>query len=60
MCSGLGMLDVEAHIVDHDLDNSTVLQLIKDQSLEGACHEVKYQLNLCRGLLIIANSLNTS
>ena len=43
--------DIEAHIVDHDLDNPAALQLIKDQTLEGACREVKYQLNLCRGVI---------
>ena len=43
--------DVEAHIVDHDLDNSAALQLIKDQTLEGAHCEVKYQLNLCGGVI---------
>ena len=42
-------MDVEAHIVDHDLNNSAALQLIKDQTLEGACCEVEYQLNLCGG-----------
>ena len=46
--------DIEAHIVDHNLDNPAALQLIKDQTLEGVCCEVKYQLNLS----IIANSLN--
>ena len=39
--------DIEAHIVDHDLNNPAALQLIKDQTLEGAHHEVKYQLDLC-------------
>ena len=32
--------DIEAHIVDHDLNNPAALQLIKDQTLKGACHEV--------------------
>ena len=40
---------IEAHIVDCDLNNTAALQLIKDQTLEGACHEVKYQLDLCGG-----------
>ena len=43
--------DIQAHIVDCDLNNPAALQLIKDQTLEGACHEVKYQLNLCRGVI---------
>ena len=49
--------DIEAHIMDRDLDNPAALQLIKDQTLEGACHKVEYQLDLCRGLSIIVNSL---
>ena len=51
-------MDIEAHIVDHDLNNPAALQLIKDQTLEDAHHEVDYQLNLCGELLIIMNSLN--
>ena len=43
--------DIEAHIMDHNLDNSAALQLIKDQTLESACHEVEYQLNLCGGVI---------
>ena len=43
--------DIEAHIVDCDLDNPAVLQLIKDQTLEGVHHEVKNQLNLCGGVI---------
>ena len=43
--------DIEAHIMDHDLDNSAALQLIKDQTLESVHHKVKYQLNLCYQLL---------
>ena len=50
--------DIEAHIVDCNLDNPATLQLIKDQNLEGAHHEVEYQLDLCGGLSIIMNSLN--
>ena len=41
--------DIEAHIVDSDLDNPAALQLIKDQTLEGVHCEVKYQLDLCGG-----------
>ena len=48
----------EIHIVDCHLNNSAALQLIKDQTLEGACCEVEYQLNLCGGgLLILAKVL---
>ena len=44
-------VDIEAHIMDCDLDNPAALQLIKDQSLEGACCEVEYQLDLCGGVI---------
>ena len=44
-------VDIEAHIVDCDLNNSAALQLIKDQTLEGARHEVEYQLDLCGGII---------
>ena len=44
-------VDIEAHIMDCDLDNPATLQLIKDQTLEGVCHEVEYQLDLCRGVI---------
>ena len=43
--------DIEAHIVDCDLDNLAALQLIKDQTLEGVCCKVKHQLNLCGGVI---------
>ena len=43
--------DIKAHIGDHDLNNSTALQLIKDQTQEGMQCEVKYQLNLCGGVI---------
>ena len=44
-------VDIEAHIMDHDLNNSAALQLIKDQTLESVHHKVEYQLNLCRGVI---------
>ena len=44
-------VDIEAHIMDCDLDNPAALQLIKDQILEGAHHKVEYQLDLCRGVI---------
>ena len=43
--------DIEAHIMDCDLDNSAALQLIKDQTLESVHHEVEYQLDLCGGVI---------
>ena len=42
-------VDIEAHIMDHDLDTSASLQLIKDQTVESVCHKVKYQLDLWGG-----------
>ena len=42
-------VDIEAHIVDRNLDNSAALQLIKDQTLEGVRCKVEYQLDLCGG-----------
>ena len=53
-------VDIEAHIVDHDLDNPATLQLIKDQTLEGVC-TVRLSINsdLCGGVIDYrANSLN--
>ena len=44
-------MDIEAHIMGHDLNNPAALQLIKDQTLEGAHCEVEYQLNLCGGVI---------
>ena len=41
--------DILVHIQDCKLDNKSAIQLIKDQTLENACHEVEFQLNLCRG-----------
>ena len=52
--------DIEAHIVDCDLDNLAALQLIKDQPLEGA-HVMRLSINLTYvggGLSIIMNFLN--
>ena len=43
--------DIEAHIMDHNLNNPAALQLIKNQTLEGAHHKVEYQLDLCRGVI---------
>ena len=44
-------VDIEAHIMDHDLNNPAALQLIKDQTLEGARCEVEYQFDLCGGII---------
>ena len=39
--------DVLANIQDRDLDNKAAIQLIKEQTLDNACHEVEFQLYLC-------------
>ena len=41
--------DVLANIQDHELDNKATIQLIKEQTLHKACHEVEFQLDLCSG-----------
>ena len=42
--------DIITHIQDRELDNKAAIQLIKDMTLENACHEVEYQLDLCGGI----------
>ena len=44
-------VDIKAHIVDCDLNNPAALQLTMDQTLEGAHHEVEYELDLCGGVI---------
>ena len=34
--------DILSHIQDHELDNKSVIQLIKEQTLENAHHEVEF------------------
>ena len=41
--------DVLVHIQDCKLDNQAAIQLIKDQTQDSVCHEVKFQLDLCGG-----------
>ena len=41
--------DILANISDRELDNKAAIQLIKEQTLDNACHEVEFQLDLCRG-----------
>ena len=42
--------DILAHINDRELDNKAAIQLIKEQTLDNACHhEVGFQLDLCGG-----------
>ena len=39
--------DVLVNIQDWELDNKAAIQLIKEQTLDNAHHEVKFQLDLC-------------
>ena len=41
--------DILANITDRELDNKAAIQLIKEQTLDNARHEVEFQLDLCRG-----------
>ena len=41
--------DVLVHITDRELDNKGAIQLIKEQTLDNAHHEVEFQLDLCGG-----------
>ena len=41
--------DILANISDRELDNKAAIQLIKEQTLDNACREVEFQLNLCGG-----------
>ena len=43
--------DIMAHIQDHELDNKASIQLIKDMTLDSACQEVKFQLDLCGSII---------
>ena len=39
--------DILAHINDRELDNKSAIRHIKEQTLDNACHEVEFQLDLC-------------
>ena len=41
--------DILAHINDRELDNKAAIQLIKEQTLDNACHKVEFRLDLCGG-----------
>ena len=41
--------DILAHISDRELNNKVAIQLIKEQTLDNACREVEFQLDLCGG-----------
>ena len=40
-------MDILAHKSDREVDNKAVIKLIKDHTLESACHEVEFQFDLC-------------
>ena len=42
-------VDILVHIPDKELDNKVAIQLIKEQTLDNAHHEVEFQLDLCGG-----------
>ena len=41
--------DILANIADRELNNKAAIQLIKEQTLDNAHHEVEFQLDLCGG-----------
>ena len=43
--------DILANIHDRELDNKSAIQLIKEQTLDNARREVKFQLDLCGGVI---------
>ena len=44
-------VDILANIHDRELDNKSTIQLIKEQTLDNARREVKFQLDLCGGVI---------
>ena len=50
-------VDILANIHDRELDNKSAIQLIKEQTLDNARHEVKFQLDLCGGEITYENLL---
>ena len=49
--------DILANIQDRELDNKAAIQLIKEQTLDNTCREVKFQLDLCSGNIMYQNLL---
>ena len=41
--------DILANIHNRELNNKAAIQLIEEQTLDHACHKVKFQLDLCGG-----------
>ena len=49
--------DILANIQDRELDNKAAIQLIKEKTLDNTHHEVKFQLDLCGGVITYQNLL---
>ena len=49
--------DILTNIQDRELDNKAAIQLIKEQTLDNAHHEVEFQLDLCGGDITYQNLL---
>ena len=49
--------DILANIQDRELDNKAAIQLIKEQTLDNACREVEFQLDLCGRAITYQNLL---
>ena len=49
--------DILANIHDKELDNKSTIQLIKEPTLDNACREVEFQLDLCGGVITYENLL---
>ena len=49
--------DILANIQDRELDNKATIQLIKEQTLDNACREVEFKLDLCSGVISYQNLL---
>ena len=49
--------DILANIQDRELDNKAAIQLIKEQTLDNAHREVKFQLDLCGRNIMYQNLL---
>ena len=58
--SVLVQADVLANIQDRELDNKAAIQLIKEQTLDNAHHEVKFQLDMCGSEHFIPGSAKAS
>ena len=50
--------DILTNIADRELDNKAAIQLIKEQTLDNACCEVEFQLDLCGGQITFQDLLS--